>query len=99
MAKITAKVGSIPGSPGGDIACLGLMIVVPSDLLVGEDVVWIDLSAVLIDLLAIDPGCAGTGLQMETDAGKIGELVGTPRTLDVLPGMNGGFQMLHWNGQ
>ena len=32
---------------------------------------------------------------METDAGEIGELVGTPRTLDVLAGMNGGFQMLH----
>lgn len=95
LAKITAKVGSIPGSPGGDIARLGLMIVVPSDLLVGEDVVWIDLSAVLIDLLAIDTGCAGTGLQVETDAGEIGELVGTPRTLDVLPSMNGGFQMLH----
>ena len=56
LAKITAKVGSIPGSPGGDIARLGLMIVVPSDLLVGEDVVWIDLTAVLIDLLTIDTG-------------------------------------------
>lgn len=56
LAKITAEVGSIPGSPGGDIARLGLMIVVPSDLLVGEDVVRIDLSAVLIDLLAIDTG-------------------------------------------
>ena len=31
---------------------------------------------------------------METDAGEIGELVGTPRTLDGLPGMNGGFQVL-----
>ena len=55
LAKVTAEVGSIPGSPGGDIARLGLMIVVPSDLLVGKDVVRIDLSAVLIDLLPIDP--------------------------------------------
>lgn len=60
---------------------------VPADLLVGEDMIWIDVPTILVDLLAVDAGCAGTGFEVETDAREVGEFVGTPWALDVLPGV------------
>lgn len=95
MAEITTVVRTVPSSTGSNGIGSGL-IFIPSDLLVGEDMIRIDFTAILIDLLAVDTRGACTRLQVKTDASKVGVFVGTPGTFDVLPSMDGGFQMLKW---
>lgn len=58
LTKVTAAPISIPGSTRGQILRSGLVFV-PPNLLVGEDVVFVDFAAVLVDLLAVDAGSAG----------------------------------------
>ncbi|KAL8719456.1 MAG: hypothetical protein Q9225_003545 [Loekoesia sp. 1 TL-2023] len=70
------------------------IIIIPADLLVGEDVVGVDLSTVLIDLLAVDAGGAGTGFEVEADTGEVGEHVGAPGTFDVLSCVDRRLEML-----
>lgn len=41
----------------------------PPDLLVGEDMVLVNLAAILVDLLAVDAGLAATRLEVQTYAG------------------------------
>ena len=65
-----------------------------SDLLCGEDVIWIDLATVSINLLAVDPGRTHAGLQVQTYAREVCEFAGTPRAFDVFPNMDRRFQML-----
>ena len=60
----------------------------PPDLFVGEDVARIHLPAVLVDLLAVDARRTAPRLQVQADAGQIGELVRAPGTFDVLPDMD-----------
>ena len=50
--------------------------------------IWVNVAAVLVDLLAVDAGCTAAGFQVQTDAGQIGEFVRAPRTLDILSDMN-----------
>lgn len=69
-------------------------LVVPSDALVGEDVARVDFSAVLVDFRTIDAGCAASGFKVQTDAGKVGEFVGTPGAFDVFADVYGGFEVL-----
>ena len=66
----------------------------PANLLIGKDMVWVDLSAVLVDFLAIDAGAASPRFKMETNASEIGKHVLTPRALDIFTNVGGGLQML-----
>lgn len=66
----------------------------PSDELCGEDVTWVDLTTVLVDLLAVDPRWADAGLQVEAYAREVCEFARAPRALDVFPDMNRRLQML-----
>ena len=50
--------------------------------------IWVDIAAVLVDLLAGDTGCTAAGFQVQTDAGQIGEFVRAPRTLDIFSDMD-----------
>ena len=68
--------------------CFVVVVVIPSDSFVGEDVAWVYFSAVLVYFRAVDAGCAGPGLEVQTDAGQVGEFVGAPGTFDVLPDMH-----------
>lgn len=95
-AEITAVVVAVPCCTGGNVVLLRSLIrVVPTDLLVGEDVVPVDFAAVLVYFLPIDAGGAGAGFEMETDAGEVGEFLRTPGTFDVFPNVDGGLEMLH----
>ena len=69
-------------------AC-GVLVVVPANTLVSEDVIRVDLAAVLSDFGAVDAGGAAAGFEMQTDAGKVGELVGAPGTFDVFADVHG----------
>lgn len=66
----------------------------PCNLLIGEDMSTINLSAVLIDLLAVNTRAAHARLQVQAHTSQIGEFVGAPGTFDVSPLVNGGFKML-----
>jgi len=82
LAEITPVPSSIPSSAGRQSG--GGAVAVPADLLVGEDVVGIDLAAVLVNLLAVDAGRTGAGFEMEAYSGEVGEHIGAPRALGVL---------------
>lgn len=88
LTEVTAVVRSIPSSTGSDV-CRISSVLVPANLLVGEYVVGIDLSAVLIDGGTSDAGGAGAGFQVDTDTVEVGEFVGTPRALDIFADMDG----------
>ena len=60
----------------------------PSYLLVGEDMIWVNIAAILVDLLAVDTRCTAAGFQVQTDAGQIGKFFRAPRTLDILSDMD-----------
>lgn len=66
----------------------------PSDLLCGEDVIWVDLATVSIDLLTVDPRRTDAGLEVQTYAREIYEFGRAPRAFDVFPGMDRRFEML-----
>ena len=66
----------------------------PSDLLCGEDVIWVDRATVSIDLLAVDPRRTGPGLEVQTHSREVYELARAPRAFDVFPDMDRRFQML-----
>ena len=66
----------------------------PSNLLCGEDVIWVDLATVSIDLLAVDLRRTDAGLEVQTYARQIYEFGRAPRAFDVFPGMDRGFEML-----
>lgn len=66
----------------------------PSDLLCGEDVIWVDLATVLIDLLAVDARRTDAGLEVQTYAREVCEFAGAPRAFDVFPDMDRRLQML-----
>ncbi len=61
----------------------------PSDLFVGENMAWINFPTILIDIRAVDTRRAAPRLQVQTDAGQIGEFIGAPWTFDVLSDMYG----------
>ncbi len=66
----------------------------PSDLLCREDVIWVDLATVSIDLLAVDPRRTDARLEVQTYAREVGEFARAPRTFDVFPNMDRRFQMV-----
>lgn len=66
----------------------------PFDELCGEDVTWVDLATVLIDLLAADPRWTDAGLQVQAYARVVCEFARAPRALDVFPDMDRRLQML-----
>ena len=66
----------------------------PFDSLCGEDVIWVDLAAVSIDLLAVDPRRTDAGLEVQTYTREVYEFGRAPRAFDVFPGMDRRFQML-----
>lgn len=61
LAEVATVPGPVPSSTCSQCSRSSI-IVVPANLLVGEEMVRIDFSAVLVDLLAIDTRCTGTGL-------------------------------------
>ena len=71
-----------------------VVIIVPSDSFVGEDVAGVNFSAVLVYFRAVDAGCAGPGLEVQTDAGQVGEFVWAPGTFDVLSDMHRRIEVL-----
>ena len=58
LAKRTTIPRSVPGCASGHV-CRRCLVAVPTDLLVGEHMIWIDFAAVLVDFLAIDAGRTG----------------------------------------
>ena len=70
----------------------------PSNELCGEDVTWVDLATVLIDLPAVDPRWTDAGLQVQAYAREVCEFARAPRALDIFPDMNRRLQMLFKKG-
>lgn len=66
----------------------------PSDLLCSENVIWVDRTTVLIDLLAVDPRRTDAGLEVQTYAREVCEFAGAPWAFDVFPDMDRRFEML-----
>lgn len=66
----------------------------PSDLLCDEDMIWVDFTIVLVDLLTVDPRRTGAGLEVQTDAREVCEFAGAPRAFDIFSSMDRRFQML-----
>ena len=66
----------------------------PPDLFGGEDVIWVDIATVPIDLLAVDPRRTDAGLEVQTYAREVCEFARAPRAFDVFPNMDRRFQML-----
>ena len=95
LAEVATVEAPVPRSAGGDIVSstrrTGPM---PLDLFIGEEMIPVDLSTVVVDLLTVRSRWAGTGLQVQTDSGQVGELAGAPGAFDILPDVNRGFQML-----
>lgn len=58
------------------------------DQLGREEVVTVDLSAILVYLLTIDSRRAAARFEMEGHAGEVGVFVWAPRALDVLANMD-----------
>ena len=94
LAEVAAVPVAIPGGVCGKGGGIAIIIVVPADLLVGEDVVRIDFAAVAVNFLAVDAGGAGTGFEVQADAGEVGEFVGAPGAFDVTAGVDRGLKML-----
>ena len=55
----------------------------PSDLLVGKNMIAIVFAAELVDLSTIRAFGTGAGFEVEADACKVGVWVGTPGTFEV----------------
>lgn len=87
LAEVAAVPRSIPSSAGRQSG--GGTVAVPADLLVGEDMIGIDLTTVLVNLLTVDAGWAGAGFEMEADSSEVGEHFGAPRAFGVLASMDG----------
>ena len=87
-AEITAIPISIPGCTRGDVFSLRIRIMV-FDQFVREDVVAINLSAILVDLFTIDAAGATAGFEVKSHTGEVGELIGAPGALDVLANVDG----------
>ena len=83
LTEIASIPGPIPGGRGSNCG-RARAVIMPADLLVGEDMIGVDFTAVLIDLAAIDTRRAGSGFEMQAYASEIGELVGAPGALDIL---------------
>ena len=58
LTKRTTIPRSIPGCTSGH-TCRFVLVGVPTNLLVGEYMSWIDFAAVLVDLLTVDAGRTG----------------------------------------
>ena len=58
LTKRTTIPRSIPGCTSSH-TCRFVLICIPTNLLVGEYMIWIDFAAVLVDLLTVDAGVAG----------------------------------------
>ena len=84
-AEVASVARTIPRCGACDVsgACRTFVVVVPAYALVGEDVIWVDFAAVLVDFGAVDAGGAATGFEMQTNAGQVGEFVGAPGTFDI----------------
>ena len=54
LTEVASIARSIPCSSCGEICGSGLMTVVPANLLVGETMIPINVSAVVVDFLAVD---------------------------------------------
>lgn len=59
LTEVASITGPIPRSGSGKLGGSGI-VVVPADLLVGEDMIWVDFAAVLVDFGAIDARRAAT---------------------------------------
>ena len=81
VTKVAAITVTVPGCFGRNVG--GGRVLMPSNLLVGEDVPRIDLSAILINLLPIDTRLTVAAFQVETDSGKVGKHIGAPWAFDV----------------
>ena len=62
----------------GDIGDVLLVLVVPNDLLFGEDVIGVHLATVRVDLLTVGIGKTATSFEMVTNTREICEFLGTP---------------------
>ena len=62
--------------------------------LIREDMVPVDLSAILIYLLAVYTGRTPAGFEMKRYAGKVGKFVGAPGAFDSFANVNGGVEEL-----
>ena len=96
-AEIAAVAITIPSCLCG-ISSSGRGRIVPADLLVGEDVVGVDLAAIGVDFLAVDAGGAGAGFEMDADAGEVGVFLGTPWAFYGFADVFGGFEVLYIEG-
>lgn len=92
-AEVAPVVISIPGRSCGDCGRLAAIVMVP-DQLVGEEVVPVDLSAILVYLLTIDAGRAAAGFEMKGHASEVGELLRAPGAFGVFADMDGRLEML-----
>lgn len=72
-AKIAAEPVSIPRSTGSICSSFRALVIMPSDLLVGKDMVSIDFAAVLVEFLPIGPGRARSRLEVQGHASPIGK--------------------------
>ncbi|KAL8805524.1 MAG: hypothetical protein Q9182_001893 [Xanthomendoza sp. 2 TL-2023] len=93
LTQVTAIRGSVPGGTCGQSRG-SLIVIVPANLFVGKDVARINLAAVLIDFRAIDTRGASARLEVDADTCQVSELIGTPRTLDILSSMDRRLEML-----
>ena len=97
---VLAEVASVPRAVPGRTSGVATSIIVrrgrgvPADLFRREEVVRVDLAAIIVDLLAVDAGAAGAGFEVQADAGEVGEFRGTPGAFDVFPHVDRGFEML-----
>ena len=91
-AEVALIAVSIPCCVRG--SCSRVVAAMVFDHLIGEDMVTVDFSAVLVYLVTIDPRGAAAGFEMESDAREVGEFVGAPGAFDVLADVDGGFEML-----
>ena len=75
--SLATEVASIPATVPccfrSNIRRWSIVVIVPFNLFICEDVVPVHLPAVLVDSGSIDAGCTVTGLQMNAHARKIGE--------------------------
>ncbi len=92
-AEIASIALSIPRCARGNRGRL-VAITMVFDQLVREEMVPVDLSAILVYLLTINPGGAAARFKVERHAGKIGEFVRAPRAFDILADMNRRLEVL-----
>ena len=91
-AEIASIAGPIPCCVRGRRS--GVIAAMVRDQLVREDMVTVDLAAVLVDLVTVDPRRAATVFKVEGDAREVGEFVGAPGAFDGLADVDGGFEVL-----